>query len=65
MFAAMAADAEDGRGKEPGLYDAARAIYKGEGKVRSDEERSDELTTLALGTKAIRNLTCVRDTPPA
>ena len=43
MFAAMAADAEDGMGKEPGLYDAARAIYKGVGKVRKDgRSESDE-----------------------
>jgi hypothetical protein len=33
-------------------------------EVRLDEERSDELTTLALGTKATRGRTSAQDAPP-
>ena len=33
-------------------------------KVRPSEERSDELLTLALGTKAAQAPTFVEDTPP-
>jgi len=33
-------------------------------KVRMDEERSDELRMLALGTKAVRARTSAQDAPP-
>jgi len=33
-------------------------------EVRLDEEQSDELTMLALGTKSFRARTSVQDTPP-
>jgi len=34
-------------------------------KVRMDEEQSDELSTLMLGTKAVRARTSVEDVPPS
>ena len=40
-------------------------IWKDDQEVRSDEERSDDLETLVLGTKAARAPTFVQNAPPA
>ena len=47
-----------------GVKDGQQLILEVLGEVSLDEERSDELTKLTLGTKITRARTFVQDAPP-
>ena len=58
------AKAEEGGGEATSTAIAPAEEGVKKKKVRSDEERSEEPTTLAIGTKTIRARTSVQDAPP-